>query len=270
MLSMVKLAGRLSICKEVKYVEYQVNLGFFEGPLDLLLHLVKKNKLEINNISLAAVTEQYLGYIRQMQERDLDSAGEFIATAAQLMALKARTLLPVHNPERAAEEDNTNDLVARLLEYKQYKEMANLLKEREEFRELCFSRDNEKLVDDVINDLPELNPLENVTLDDLRKAFLKALREAEDRDILEEDDEEDERPEFKVAEITVKDKMLELEAILEDVPTGITFGRLFSARTTREEVVVTFLALLEMIKLKKLRVAQSDLYGEIMLTRWGD
>lgn len=248
-------------------MDYQVHLGFFDGPLDLLLHLVKKNKLEVNSISLSEVTEQYLSYIRQMQERDLDFAGEFLVTAAQLMALKSRTLLPVHRSEESPEAEKPNDLVQRLLEYKQFKELATLLKEREEYRELCFTRDNEKLIEEVITDLPELNPLENVTLDDLRKAFLKALREAEERGAEMDEEEEDTRPEFKVTEITVKDKMLELEAILDDFPSGITFHRLFSTKTTRDEVVVTFLALLEMIKLKKVRVSQDNLYGEIMLSR---
>lgn len=248
-------------------MDYQVNLGFFEGPLDLLFHLVKKQKLEINSISLTEVTEQYLAYIRKMQELDLDFAGDFIVTAAQLMELKSRSLLPVHQAEDGTEAA-PNDLVTRLLEYKRFKELASILKEKEEVGELYYTRDNEIMIEDVISELPELNPLENVTLEDFKHAFLKALQEAKVREVAFED-EEDERPEFKVEEITVKDKMLELEAIVEEVPQGITFGRLFSSASHRVEVVITFLALLELIKMKKIKVKQDHLYADILICREG-
>lgn len=247
-------------------MEYQVNLGFFEGPLDLLFHLVKKNKMEINQISLAAVTEQYLAYIRKMQELDLDFAGDFLVTAAQLMEIKSRSLLPQRKEGEEEVEAAPNDLVTRLLEYKKFKELAHVLKEKEEEREHYFSRDNERLVDEVISELPDLNPLENVTLDDFKKAFLKALQDARPRDVSEDEDDED-RPEFKVEEVTVKDKMLEIEAILEELPTGIAFSRLFSRTLYRVEVVVTFLAILELIKLKKIKVKQDELYGDIFICR---
>lgn len=247
-------------------MDYQVNLGFFEGPLDLLFHLVKKDKMEINSISLTQVTEQYLAYIRKMQELDLDFAGDFLVTAAQLMELKSRSLLPVHREGDVPVEAAPNDLVARLLEYKRFKELAGILKEKEEVRELYFTRDNERLIDEVTSELPELNPLENVTLEDFKRAFLKALEEASKREIPDEDDDDD-RPEFKVEEITVKDKMLEIEAIVEEIPEGITFGKLFSGAAHRVEVVLTFLALLELIKLKKIKVTQSELFGDIMICR---
>lgn len=248
-------------------MEYQVNLGFFEGPLDLLFHLVRKNKMEINQISLAAVTEQYLTYIRKMQELDLDFAGDFLVTAAQLMEIKSRSLLPQRKEGEEEAENAPNDLVARLLEYKKFKELANVLKEKEEDREHYFNRDNERLVEEVIAELPELNPLENVTLDDFKKAFLKALQDAHPRNLPDDDDED--QPEFKVEELTVKDKMLEIEAIVEEVPEGIGFSRLFSRALYRVEVVVTFLAILELIKLKKIKAKQNELYGEIFICREG-
>lgn len=259
-------SGRLCVCKEVNEVEYQINLGFFEGPLDLLFHLVKKNKMEINQISLSSVTEQYLAYIRKMRELDLDFAGDFLVTAAQLMELKSRSLLPKRNAGEEEAEAAPNDLVARLLEYKRFKELANVLKEKEEDREHCFSRDNERLVEEVISELPELNPLENVTLEDFKKAFLKALQDAHPRELPDDDEE---RPEFKVEEITVKDKILEIEAILGEMPAGIAFSRLFSRSLYRVEVVVTFLAILELIKLKMIKVTQNQLYGEIFICREG-
>lgn len=250
--------------------DYQINLGFFEGPLDLLLHLVKKNKFEVNDISLSKVTEQYLDYIRKMQELDLDFAGDFLLTAAQLMQLKSRTLLPSHNAEEDLEENSPHELVTKLLEYKQFKELAGELKEREEVGSLFYSRENEELIEEITSDLPDLNPLENVTLDDFRQAFVKALKDAEERaKLLDEEEEEDGRPQFKVEEITLKDKMLEVEAIVENLPEGIGFSKLFSKTTHRIEVVVTFLALLELMKLKKIKVTQGDLYGEITLCQEG-
>ncbi|AZR72326.1 hypothetical protein BBF96_02310 [Anoxybacter fermentans] len=250
-------------------MEYQVNLGFFEGPLDLLFHLVKKNKLEINNISLAAVTEQYLAYIRKMQELDLDFAGDFLVTAAQLMELKSRTLLPSYQEKGDDKKAQPHELVTKLLEYKKFKELASQLREREENRGLFFTRDNEKLIDEIVSDLPEFNPLENVTLDDFREAFIKALRDAAKREKALKEAKEDDQPEFRVEEISIKDKLLELEAIIEESSGWITFGELFSTTTSRIEVVVTFLALLELIKLKKIKVSQNQLYGEILICREG-
>lgn len=246
-------------------MDYQVNLGFFEGPLDLLFHLVKKNKLEINNISLAELTEQYLDYIRRMQERDLDFAGEFLVMAAQLMELKSRTLLPTQPNDVVDEQNSANELVNRLLEYKRFKEITTQLKEKEVIGGFYFTRNNDDLIEQIITELPEFNPLENVTLDDFRVAFIQALKDAEER--RKSKDELENRPEIKAEEFNVSDKIFDIDAILDESPGGITFKQLFSDVTCRLEVVVTFLALLEMMKLKKIKVTQDRLYSDLKICR---
>ncbi len=251
-------------------MDYQVNLGFFEGPLDLLFHLVKKHKLEINQISLSELTEQYLAYIREMQERDLDFAGDFLVTAAQLMELKSRTLLPMNQDGEGGEDIVPHELVTRLLEYKKFKELANVLKEKEEVGEQYFTRDNEFIVEEIVNDLPDFNPLENVTLNDFRQAFIKALREAEIREANQSEEAEEEKPEFKIEEFNIKDKMFEVEAIVEDSSGEVTFFTLFSGSSSRLEVVITFLALLELMKIKKVKVTQDSVYGNIMICSRGE
>lgn len=249
-------------------MEYQVNLDFFEGPMDLLFHLVKDNELEINSISLSAVTEQFLAYVRKMKELDLNYAGDFLVTAAQLMELKSRTLLPQDDDDDDDGSNQPHELVTKLLEYKKFKELAGKLREKEKRTTLYYTRDNEKVIDNIISDLPEFNPLENVTLSDFRGAFAKALADAIEREEAAKEAGDNERPEFKVEQITIKDKIMELETIVEEARDWISFGRLFARTTSRIEVVVTFLALLELLKLNKIKVSQEDnVYGDIMIFR---
>ncbi len=245
-------------------MEYQVNLGFFEGPLDLLFHLVKKDQLEINDISLSEVTEQYLVYIRKMQDLDLHFAGEFLVTAAQLMELKSRTLLPSLKHIEDGEQAAPHELVTRLMEYKRFKELASKLKDKEGEGDLYYTRSNEQLVEEIVSDLPDFNPLENVTLDDFRHAFMKALQEASEREI-DNDEIDEEQQKLEIAKITIKDKMIELEDLMEVAKEGVTFSQLFLPTTSRMELVITFLAVLELMKLKKIKVSQSETYDEIML-----
>lgn len=260
------MLGRI---KEVKRVDYQVNLGFYEGPLDLLFHLVKKHKLEVNQISLSEVTEQYLTYIKEMQERDLDFAGEFLVMAAQLMELKSKTLLPSID-EQSVEADTPHELVTRLLEYKKFKELASLLRGREEVGERYFFRDNQRVIEQIITDLPDFNPLENVTLEKFRLAFTQALEDATLREASQETEKPDRVREFKVQEFSITDKMDEVTAIIDQSNVGIGFSKLFSPNDSRLEVVVTFLALLELMKLKKIIATQSGAFDEIMISSRGE
>ena len=250
-------------------MDYQINLGFYEGPLDLLFHLVKKQKLEVNQISLSEVTEQYLAYIKQMQERDLDLAGEFLVMAAQLMELKSKTLLPSLK-EQSVESEVSHELVTRLLEYKKFKDLAGLLREREEIGQKYFHRDNQQLIEQIINDLPDFNPLENVTLENFRQAFTKALREAAMRQSSKEIEKLKRLPDFKIQEFNIIDKMVKVTSIINQSPTGVVFSRLFSPNNSRIEVVGTFLALLELIRLKKIIATQSGAYDEIIISSRGE
>lgn len=250
-------------------MDYQVNLGFYEGPLDLLFHLVKKQKLEVNQISLSEVTEQYLAYIKQMQERDLDFAGEFLVMAAQLMELKSKTLLP-SKKEQSVGAEPPHELVTRLLEYKKFKELAGLLRGREEVGQRYYYRDNQQLIEQIITDLPDFNPLEDVTLENFRQAFANALKEAELRDVSRETESVEQLREFKVQEFNIIDKMVEVKSIIDQSPEGVGFSTLFSPNNSRLEVVVTFLALLELIKLKKIITTQSGAFDEITISSRGE
>jgi segregation and condensation protein A len=235
-------------------VEYKVKLEVFEGPLDLLLYLIKRDEVDIYDISLERITAQYLEYMDAFQVLDLDVAGEFVVMAANLIYLKSRSLLPVsvQPPEEEAEEEDPRwELVRQLLEYKKFKDAAAQLQQRELARERIFPRVPEK------PDAVAERPLGEVSVFDLIGAFngiLKRLNQKEDlREIFEE-------------RFTVSDK-IELILKITSVEVPLRFSELFSGVASRTEVVVTFLALLELIRLKQLRAMQEEPFGEIELRR---
>jgi segregation and condensation protein A len=232
--------------------DYKVKLEVFEGPLDLLLYLIKKDEVDIYDISLERITRQYLEFMDAFKVLDLEIAGEFVVMAANLMYLKSRSLLPaaVQPPEEETEEEDPRwELVRQLLEYKKFKDAAGHLQERELWRERLFARTPEK---------PEAvaeRPLGDVSVFDLINAFnqiVKRLSQKEDlREIFEE-------------RFTVGDK---IELVMKLISGGVDlkFTELFSGMASRTEIVVTFLAVLELIRLKQLRAAQDEPFGEIVL-----
>lgn len=232
--------------------EYKVKLEVFEGPLDLLLYLIKRDEVDIYDISLERITQQYLSFMEAFKVLDLEVAGEFVVMAANLIYLKSRTLLPasVQPPEEEAEEEDPRwELVRQLLEYKKFKDVAAQLQEREAAQEALFSR-----VPEIADEAPE-RPLGDVGVFDLINAFngiLKRLNQREDlREIFEEN-------------FTVSDK---IELVLKVMSGGVPvlFTELFASVASRAEIVVTFLAVLELIRLKQLRAFQSEPFGEIEL-----
>jgi len=234
--------------------EYKVKLEVFEGPLDLLLYLIKKDEVDIYDIPIERITKQYLEYLQMFKILDLDVAGEFVVMAANLIYIKSRSLLPVHQqpPEETAEEEDPRwELVRQLIEYKKFKDAAGHLQQRELERENLFSRSPEK------PDFQAERPLGEVSIFDLINAFqtvLKRLNQKEDlREIFEEN-------------FSVSDK---IELIMKMMAAGVPlkFSELFAGAASRTEVVVTFLALLELIRLKQLRVTQDQEFGEIELSR---
>jgi segregation and condensation protein A len=234
--------------------DYKVKLDVFEGPLDLLLYLIKKDEVDIYDISLERITQQYLEFMDAFKTLDLEVAGEFVVMAANLIYLKSRSLLPVsvQPPEEEAEEEDPRwELVRQLLEYKKFKDAAAHLQQRELLQEKYFSRTPEK------PDAVAERPLGEVSVFDLIGAFnqiLKRLNQKEDlREIFEE-------------RFTVSDK---IDLIMKLTSTGVAlvFTELFAGMAARTEIVVTFLALLELIRLKQLRVAQDEPFGEITLQR---
>ncbi|MZP28178.1 segregation/condensation protein A [Heliobacterium undosum] len=240
---------------------YRVSLPVFEGPFDLLVHLIEKNQVNIYDIPIAQIAAEYLAYLQQMDELDLETASAFLLMAAQLLAIKARMLLP--KPPKAeveAEgdegEDPRRELVDRLIEYRRYKAVAELLKEREVDRNRVYSR----VVDPatLAHLFGEENPLEGVMIGDL----LAALRK-----VLSRQDKEDPVADIPREEVSVQARMQELLASMAQLPpqAPIAFSTLFAGRWRPAEIIVTFLAMLELVRLKKVRVLQREALDEIYL-----
>jgi segregation and condensation protein A len=234
--------------------EYKVKLEVFEGPLDLLLYLIKKDEVDIYDISIERITGQYLEFMEAFKTLDLEVAGEFVVMAANLIYLKSRSLLPAHvqPPEEEAEEDDPRwDLIRQLVEYKKFKDAAAQLGEREALQNSLYQR-----LPDAAEALPE-RPLGEVSVFDLINAFNKVLKRITQQEDLREIFEEN---------FTVSDKIdLIMKLTATDVP--LKFTELFASAASRTEIVVTFLALLELIRLKQLRCLQDEPFGEIELRR---
>ena len=232
---------------------YKIKLESFEGPLDLLIHLIKKNEVNIYDIPIALITEQYLSYIELMQELNLDVAGEFLVMASTLIHIKSKMLLP--RPETAAtdgepEEDPREALVRRLLEHQKFKAAAELLHERETMRSAQFTRPDSRVAGAADDDYePELE----VDLFSLLAAFKGVLERASRKP----------RMVIPPEQISIEDRMHQLlDRLSETEACG--FEDLFAdGDGSRPFMIVTFLAVLEMIRLKLIRVFQSGSFGAI-------
>ncbi len=235
--------------------EYKVRLDIFEGPLDLLLYLIKKDELDIYSISIERITKQYLDYINTFKMLNIDLASEFVVMAANLMYLKSRTLLPKPEqpPEEDAEEDDPRwDLIRQLVEYKKFKDAANYLGQCEMEQGELFES-----IPEVIKFPQGPPPPPNVSIFDLIRAFQSVLKRFQ---------EELELGEIKDDPFTVSDK---IEYLLERFEPGVAmpFLSLFDEATSRTEVIVTFLAMLELIRLKQFRFEQANPLGDIEVIR---
>lgn len=237
--------------------DYKVSLDIFEGPLDLLLYLIKKDEVDVQDVSIERVTKQYLDYLQTFKMLDIDLAGEFIVMAANLMYIKSRTLLPKHvqPPEEEIEEEDPRwELIRQLMEYKKFKDASGFLQKRAMEQEQIY-----ELVPDT-PEKPKLSdeelPLPDIGIFDLISAFRKVLGRFETEEIGEITDDR----------FTVSDK---IDYLIKEVKPGqqMTFFALFEEATTKNEVIVTFLALLELIRLKEFRFEQKELMGEIALQR---
>lgn len=232
--------------------DYKVKLEIFEGPLDLLLYLIKQDEIDIYEISLERITGQYLEYLQAFQELNIDVAGEFIVMAANLIYLKSRSLLPADQqpPDEDAEEDDPRwDLIRQLIEYKKFKEAALLLHTRALEQERVFARSGTG--PGAIATAPL--PLGEVGIFQLINAFQTVIRRVQAREDLRE---------IFGEHFTVSDK---IDSILRRVSDGLPlkFSELFATMASRVEIVVTFLALLELIRLKQVLVTQTNPFDEI-------
>jgi segregation and condensation protein A len=235
---------------------YNIKLPVFEGPLDLLLHLIRDNKVDIYDIPISFITSRYLEYIEMMKELNLEIAGEFLVMAATLVHIKSRMLLPPDEdvePERM--EDPRLELVQRLLEYQAYKDAASILKEREDEALKLFSR-NPREEEEEEGVSPELY-LFDVNLFDLMGAFKKLLDSApaEVRTITRET-------------LTVKDRMVTIVEMIENLES-IRLEEVFRESATRTQMIVTFLALLELLRLGLARAYQEKEFGSIWIINPG-
>lgn len=238
-------------------VDYKVKLEVFEGPLDLLLYLIKRDEVDIYDISIERITKQYLEYMDAFQVLNIELAGEFIVMAANLLYIKSRTLLPKDQQmaEEDAEEDDPRwELIRQLIEYKKFKEAASRLRGLEALQEQMFPR---------FPATPELAPAESLMVDevgifDLINAFQKILKR------LEKQNKQEDLREIFAENFTVSDKM---EYLLKVMSAGVPmrFEECFAEAATRGEIVVTFLAMLELIRMKQLKVRQENALAEIWI-----
>jgi segregation and condensation protein A len=236
---------------------YNIKLPVFEGPLDLLLHLIRDNKVDIYDIPISFITSRYLEYIEMMKELNLEIAGEFLVMAATLIQIKSRMLLPPdENVEPEQMEDPRLELVQRLLEYQAYKDAASILKEKEEEAFKLFSRSPQEEAEEEEGVPPELY-LFDVNIFDLMGALKKMLdaAPAEIRTITRET-------------LTVKDRMLTIVEMIENLES-IRFEEVFRESVTRTQMIVTFLAVLELLRLGLARAYQEKEFGSIWIINPG-
>jgi segregation and condensation protein A len=233
---------------------YSVALEAFQGPLDLLIHLIKKNEVNIYDIPIALITRQYLEYIELMTELDLDVAGEFLVMAATLIHIKSRMLLPRPDPAQEDEEDDPRKaLVDRLLEYQKYKVAGNLLHERETLRSAQWQRPDQAVAE-IAGE--KVEPEVEVDLFSLMAAFKAVLDRAKDRPTVRIPD----------AQVSIEDRIAQLLGRLSE-SQACGFEELFEDAHSKPALIVTFLALLEMIRLKIVRVFQAGMFGAIRVYR---
>ncbi len=240
-----------------------VKLQVFEGPLDLLLHLIEKNKVDIYDIPISMITDQYLDYIRQMETEDLNIMSEFLVMAATLLDIKCRMLLPKEINEEGEEEDPRAELVEKLMEYKLFKYMSYELKDRQVdavrslFKEPTLPKevenyrepiDYEKLVGDM--DLSKLNLV-----------FKSIMKRQEDKI----DPVRSQFGKIEKDEVNLEEKAAYIESYVQS-HRRFSFRSLLEKQTSKMDVVVTFLVVLEMMKIGKIMIVQEELFDDIMIT----
>lgn len=236
--------------------EYKVKFEVFEGPLDLLLYLVKKQEVDIYEVNLTQLATHFIEYIDVMRMLDLEIAGEFLIMASTLMYIKSRELLPVDQQVQAEEEEDGEDprweLIRQLVEYKKFKDAAAQLQKLEERQDSVYRREAPKPVFESEPQKPDVSifDLINAVNTILKRV---AQREGESREIFEDKWSVSEKIEMLVKLITEKSR--------------VKFSDLFESATSRTEVVVTFLAMLELIRLRQIVCVQSDHFAEIEIIR---
>lgn len=239
-------------------MEYKVTINDFEGPMDLLLHLVKSQNIDIIDLNVEEITEQYLGYIKEAEKLNLDIASEYLTLAAELIEIKSSSLLPKKEVlEDDYEEDPRGRLIQRLIEYQKYKEIIPSLKELEEERKNYFSKSPNNLKefqDDIEINYGDLN------LDVLMNAFQKFLERKQEEKPL--------NTKITKKEYSISVRSREIKEVLRE-KKNVSFDELFEI-VTKDYVVVTFLSILSMAKKGELLITQKDNFSDITLSLKGE
>ena len=235
---------------------HKLQLEFYEGPLDLLLYLIKKNDIDIADIPIKEVTDQYMEYIEMMKMLDLDVVGDFLVMAATLMHIKSKMLLPPDPSELEEEEEDPRDeLARRLLEYKKFKEIADQLGGYEQDRKDLFGRNlDEEYKEQLKKESREVYV--EASLFDLINAFQEAVHRKPE-DIIHEIAREEFTIEQKIQHV--------LHILMKD--EAVTISHLFGECHTKREMIVTFLAMLELIRIKEIKIFQEQNFGDIQIRR---
>jgi segregation and condensation protein A len=228
-------------------MEYDVHLDTFEGPLDLLLHLVRKTDLEIQEIQVSEITTEYLAYLDTIQNLDLDTAGDFLVMASTLMQIKAKMLHPDNEKDKEDADIELDKIKERLLEYQKYKEVSKLLSNKEQEYSQTYYRPEPVI--------PEQDYEIDATIYDLVKSFQNALRTLPE-----------EVREIMYKEIPIETKIREILDILEG-KQYLTFSEIAKIQTSRSAMVVCFMAVLELVKNKQVVAKQSELFEDIRIYR---
>lgn len=255
------------LIKDEFYMSLSIKITNFEGPFDLLLHLIKKNEMSIYDIKILEITNQYLGYLKTMQEMDLEITSEFIVIAATLIEIKSKLLLPKPKVEEYEnEEDAAKELMKKLIQYKKYKMVAEFLGERQLETGAVFSKKPEIIEEknpkkETIADL-----LKNRTMLDLYNLYNELMNNYFNKMNEKGDFFEDK---IKIETFKIEDKMTEITTLMKTYPK-IHFSRLIKGYKSKSEAIVTFLALLELIKIKTVNVIQEKSFSDIYVERVDD
>ena len=234
-------------------MEIEFKIQDFEGPLDLLLHLIKEAKMDIMNIEIESITKQYVDFIKKQEKMNLEVSSEYLVMASELIEIKSKMLIPnnkVENNEEI-EEDPREELVNRLLEYQAYKDITKLLQEKEELRKEIYTKTPEN-IQNYMDKVTEIHS--DVTLDDLISAFQKYYQRKIDNRPLQ--------TKVTVNEISVSSRRYDIKRLLKQ-KKRISFYELFPI-VSKEYIVATFLAILEMAKNKELVITQNDTFDDII------
>lgn len=239
-----------------------VKLEGFEGPLDLLLHLIEKNKIDIYDIPIVEITEQYLDYIKKIQTRDMNVMSEFLVMAATLIDIKCKMLLPVEVNEEGVEEDPRAELVQKLLEYKMYKYMSIEFRDRQVdasrnmYREKCLPEE----ILDYRQPIDYEKLLGDMNLNKLHEIFKSIVRKQEDKI----DPIRSQYGNIEKEEVDMDVKTLYVEAYAREHKV-FSFRKLLEKQSSKMEVIVTFLIILELMKVGKINISQEKIFDDILI-----